>query len=299
MAESFRLDYCSCSRIAWRVQKNPTEKVTALTEGTLDLSNSIGRKCRERLGDLLGWLFYVMTMLYSFAVEVVRPSTWQRPVRDRLARQILFTGVEAAPFTILVALFVGGSVFVQCLVWLRYTGQMEFLTEIVSALLVREASPFLASFIVIAASASAMTTELANMKISGQVALLESQGINLFRYLAVPRMLGLGLSVMVLSVIFATVALLASAIGFFMDSNQIHGAFFGGVFASLDVVDLFTLLGKSFLPGLATGAICCYEGLRVTGATTAVPKAVSQAMLRSVSAGAFIWVIVLIFTFAL
>ncbi len=265
----------------------------------MTLPNSICQNCSARIGAILRWILYILTMLFSFAVEVVRPSTWQRPVRDRLARQIIFTGVEAVSFTILVALFVGGSVFVQCLVWLQYTGQMKFLTEIISALLIREAAPFLASFIVIAASASAMTTELANMKISGQVRLLESQGINLFRYLAIPRMLGLGLSVLGLSIFFAAGALFASAVGFFLVSNDVHGAFFQGIFESLDMVDLIALVGKSFLPGLATGAICCYEGLRVSGATTEVPKAVSQAMLRSVSAGVFIWGLILVFSFAL
>jgi len=265
----------------------------------LALPNSICQNCSARIGAILRWILYILTMLFSFAVEVVRPSTWQRPVRDRLARQLLFTGVEAVPFTVLVALFVGGSVFVQCLVWLQYTGQMKFLTEIISALLIREAAPFLASFIVIAASASAMTAELASMKISGQVRLLESQGINLFRYLAIPRMLGLGLSVLGLSIFFAAGALFASAVGFFLVSNEVHGAFFQGIFESLDLVDLIALVGKSFLPGLATGAICCFEGLRISGATTEVPKAVSQAMLRSVSAGVLIWGLILVFSFAL
>ncbi len=248
---------------------------------------------------LLRWSSYIGLMLYSFAIEVVKPSTWRKPVRDRLARQILFTGVEAVPFTILVAMLAGGAVFVQCMVWMKYTGQMDFLIQMISALLVREAAPFLASYIVIAASASAMTTELANMKISGQAALLESQGINLFRYLAIPRMLGLGVSVAVLSIIFSAVALFASGIGFVLMTHQLNGAFYYGVVESIHSADLAALLGKSFLPGITTGAICCFEGLRVRGATTIVPKAVSQAMLRSISAGALIWGIIFVFTFRL
>ncbi len=280
-------------------QTDGVARMPGFVDRALALPNSAIAKSWDRLVDFLRWFLYIITMLYSFSVEAIRPSTWRRPVRERLARQILFTGVEAVPFTVLVALLAGWSVFAQCMVWLEYTGQMKFLTQIVSALLIREAAPFLASFIVIAASASAMTTELANMKISGQVALLESQGINLFRYLAVPRMLGLGVSVLVLSVIFSAVALLASGIGFIVMSDQSQGAFYDGVFQSIRLADLIALVGKSFLPGIATGAICCYEGLRVRGATTEVPKAVSQSMLRSVSAGALIWGLILVFTLVL
>ena len=99
------------------------------------------RTIGRRASSLVRWVFYLASMLVSFAIDAIKPSTWKYPVRDRLSRQILFAGVEAIPFTLLVAVFAGLSVFVQCLFWLKYTGQMEFLYRMVSALLIREAAP--------------------------------------------------------------------------------------------------------------------------------------------------------------
>ena len=248
--------------------------------------------------DLVRWVLYVMAMLYSFLVEAINPATWKYPVRDRLARQILFTGVQAIPFTILVALFAGASIFLQCLFWLQHIGEMEFLYRMVSALLIREAAPFMATFIIIFASASATTTELATMKISGQVELLRAQGIDTFRFLAVPRILGFGISALGLSILFCAVAMLAAAIGFLSLTDLMRGAFFRGVMSSLSAVDIFALVSKSFLPGIFAGIVCSFEGLRTSGAATEIPKAVSRAMLRSVTVAVFIWGVIVIAVYA-
>lgn len=252
----------------------------------------------RRAGSLIRWVFYLASMLVSFAIDAINPATWKYPVRDRLSRQILFTGVEAIPFTLLVAVFAGLSVFVQCLFWLKYTGQMEFLYRMVSALLIREAAPFMATIVVIFASASAMTTELATMQTSGQVALLRAQGVPLFRFLAVPRILGFGIAVLGLSIIFSAVALLAAALAFIVVTDQLRGEFFRGVINSLGAIDLIALVSKSFLPGICAGAVCCYEGLRTRGAATEIPKAVSRAMLRSVTVAVLIWGLIVVAIYA-
>ena len=249
----------------------------------------------RRTARFVRWQLYLLTMVYSLVADGIKPSTWRNPIRSRLERQIFFSGVEAMPFTIMAALVVGVAIFLQCQVWLSIVGEMQLLSRFVSALLIREAAPFLVSFIVISASASAMTTELATMKISGQIALLQAQGINLFRFLALPRMLGVGTSVLVLSI--SGMAILGSAIAFLVLTDQVRGTFITGVLESLNATDLLILFGKSFLPGICTGAICCHEGLRIEGDSTEIPKAVSQAMLRSVSVSILIWGVILVMTF--
>ena len=251
--------------------------------------STIFRYIWRATSNFVRWVFYVMAMLCSFVCEAINPATWRFPMRDRLFRQIYFTGVQAIPFTILVALFAGVSIFLQCLFWLQHIGEMEFLYSMISALLIREAAPFMATFIIIFASASASTTELATMKISGQVDLLRAQGIDTFRFLAVPRILGFGIAALGLSILFCAVALVAAAVGFLALTDNVRGAFFRGVIDSLGLIDLFALVSKSFLPGLFAGIVCCTEGLKTSGAATEIPKAVSRAMLRAVTVAVFIW----------
>lgn len=242
---------------------------------------------------------YLCTMILRTLVMSVRPSTWVFPVRNRLARQILFAGVEAVPFTLLVAALMGGIVFSQCLNWLRYTGEVDLLGKMVGVLLFRFVAPFLSTFLVIGASASAITTELATMKTSGEVRLLEVQGVNVFHYMVVPRMVGLAVCVLGLSVIFVCVSILSSGVGFILFGGSVRdpSPFFRTVFESLRPTDFISLGLMTTVPGLVMGALCCYEGLRVGGASTEVPQAVSRAILRSICATVVVTALVILFAY--
>jgi len=69
------------------------------------------------------------------------------------------------------------------------------------------------------------------------------------------------------------------------------------VFASLELVDFLSLLLLTLVPGLVMGALCSYEGLRVGGASTEIPQAVSRAILRSISATVVVTALVLLFAY--
>ncbi|MEZ5434606.1 MAG: ABC transporter permease [Verrucomicrobiales bacterium] len=259
------------------------------------LLGKIGNGCIAKARSI----FYLSTMLCAGLTLSVKPSTWVFPLRNRLARQILFAGVQAVPFTIMVAALAGGMVYLQCFFWLQYTDKVEFLGRMVAALLFRELAPFLVTFIVIGASASAVTTELATMKTSGEVTLLEAQGIDIFNFLAVPRMIGLAVCVLGLSCIFLFVSIIASALGFILFNGEGQGPqpFLISVFDSVRISDWITLITKSVIPGLFMGAICSYEGLKVEGTSTEVPQAVSRAILRSISATVLVSTAVMLITY--
>ena len=70
--------------------------------------------------------------------------------------------------------------------FLEFTGQIDFLGPVLSILVIREAAPFFACVIIISASASAITTEIAMMRVNGEVDLLEGQGVNLVQFLVMP-----------------------------------------------------------------------------------------------------------------
>jgi phospholipid/cholesterol/gamma-HCH transport system permease protein len=249
--------------------------------------------------DLLRAVLYLSTMFCVALWMAVQPRTWVYPVRDRLAKQILFAGVEAIPFTTVVAALMGATVYLQCLIWLDYTGQVDLSAQMVATLLMQVAAPFLSTFIVIGASASAITTEMATMKTTGEVALLESQGIDIFHYMVVPRMIGLALCVFGLSLICVVVAMIAAALGFILVSGSTIDAvpFFKSLLEALSSDDLLSISAQTILPGLLMGAICCYQGLRVGGASTEVPKAVSRAILHSISAAVAVTAMVMLVTY--
>lgn len=239
---------------------------------------------------ILGTPWRYASRIASFAAFVLArslaPGTWRRTVRNVLARQILFTGIEAVLFVSFVALLVGISVVAQAQIWLARFGQKAFLGDLLVLVIVREAAPILTNFVVIGRSGTAVAAELGNMTLAGEVELLEAQGIDPFSYLVLPRVLGIMLSVFCLTCFFVLVSFAGGYVtALLLGADPVHPALFvRNVLASMDASAVFSVIAKTLVPGLATGAICCYEGLRVKAAVTEVPQASTRALVRSVAA---------------
>lgn len=153
----------------------------------------------------------------------------------------------------------------------------------------RELGPLLTNIVVIVRSSSAMATELRVLKISGEVQVLEAQGNDPFRYLVMPRVLGVAVSTFCLTIVFILVA---------FASGYLFGAWLGTgsrdvwlftntVLNALHPQDIVSILAKSILPALFTSASCCIDGLGVGGSVTDLPHATQRALTRSI-AGLFV-----------
>lgn len=245
----------------------------------MQVLGSLGRWTRMKVASLT----YLLAVAWTVLVAAVQPRHWPRPVRNVLARQILFTGYEATRFVSFIALLVGLAVVLQAQVFLRKFGQSSLLGPILVMVLIREIGPLLTNFVVIGRSGTAMATEMASMKVNGEVKVLDAQGLDPFLYLVMPRVLGIAISIFCLTVIFVAVSFLSGFGSGLLLGAQTGGpgVFVNSVFSSVTKADVLNLLIKSFVPGLLTGVICCTEGLAVKGAVTEVPQAASRAVVRS------------------
>jgi phospholipid/cholesterol/gamma-HCH transport system permease protein len=246
-----------------------------------------------RLGEM-AWtqwdeLQHAAAVIGTVLYVCVRPWSWGRTAWNLLARQVLAIGVEPLGFVCAVAVFVGISVVVQLSFWVGEVGQSQLLGPLLVAVVARELGPVLTNIVVIVRSSSAMATELAVLKISGEVRALEAQGIDPFLYLVMPRVLGVAVSTFCLTIIFILVAF---ASGYLFAAWVGKGS--GDLLLFTDTVssavrpnDVVSILAKSILPALFAGASCCIGGLGVGGSVTEIPRATQRALTRSV-AGLFV-----------
>ncbi|MDF1739330.1 MAG: ABC transporter permease [Verrucomicrobiales bacterium] len=236
------------------------------------------------LSEMVRKNYYLAAISVECLFSAFRSKSWAQPVRQRLVRQILFGGVEAIPFTVFSGAIFGVVLAINSFKWLEFTGRIDFLGPALSLLLIREAAPFFSSVIIIAASASAITTEMATMRVKGEIDLIESQGINLIQFLVMPRAVGLAIAGVGLATSFVASAFLASAVGIAWIGSIPPGPFFDSIFSSLGLADFVNLIGRSAITAFLMGGICCFEGLSVRGSSTVVPQAVTRGMLRSIAA---------------
>ena len=235
----------------------------------------------------VGELVDVLAVGATVSLLATRPRHWPRTTRDVLARQLLFTGVQALGLVAALAAIVGTSVVLQAELWLNRVGQRALLGPLLVVLVVREVAPVLANLVVILRSAGAVTAEMANMKLSGEVGLLDAQGLDPLLYLVMPRTVAMVVAASSLAVAFVVVSLASGYVaGAVLGTSGVGGPgeFAGGLFRAVGPVDAVNLVVKSVVPAGVTAVICCCEGLAVEGGTTAVPRATSRGLERSVVA---------------
>ena len=201
------------------------------------------------------------------------------PVRLVLQKQIYFTGIEALAAVTAIATLSGIIVTSQISSLL---GQNVALTaKIMLWVVVRELGPLLSAIVIIARSSSAMASELASMKIRGEIDYLRTLGISTGDYLVIPRVVGVTLSVIAVTFYFQMTAIVmgyafASLLGYLPFKESI-----AGVFDTLSLMEVSVSLLKALVFGLVISATSCYYGLRAHGTVTAIPRAATGAVMNN------------------
>ncbi len=229
-----------------------------------------GRKARD-YSYALGFFFLVLRETTLFV--------HRRQVAFRvLVLQILFTGVEALSVVSLIALSIGAVIIVEGGTILPRFGQTSLVYSILIVVITRELGPILTAFIITARSGTAIATELGNMVVSHEVEAYVSVGISPISYLVVPRVLGVTISMMALTIYFNFFGLFGS----YLVSQLVKPVpvleYFSALLRALQLRDLVSMLVKSVVFGVIVSVVATFQGFKVSSSVTEIPRAAIKAV---------------------
>ncbi len=195
-----------------------------------------------------------------------------------LVLQILFTGVEALGIVSLISLSLGSVIIVEGTTILPRFGQTSLLYTILVVVITRELGPLLTAFVIAARSGTTIATELGNMVVSHEIEAYVSVGINPVSYLVVPRVLGVTISLMALTIYFNLFGL----VGSFLVSQLIKpipfADYLDGLLAAVQARDVLATIVKSFVFGIIISVVATFQGFKVSQSVTEIPRAVIRAV---------------------
>ena len=195
-----------------------------------------------------------------------------------LVLQILFTGVEALNIVSLIALSIGAVIIVEGGSILPRFGQTSLLYSILIVVITRELGPILTAFILTARSGTAIATELGNMVVSHEIEAYISIGINPISYLVVPRVLGVTISMIALTIYFNLFGLFGS----FLVSQLVKPVpfveYFRAILRTLQLRDILSTVVKSFVFGVIVSVVATFQGFKVSASVTEIPRAAIKAV---------------------
>ena len=209
-----------------------------------------------------------------------------RAARKILIMQILFTFVDALGISALLAMGIGAAINIIGIPFLTQIGQERMIYNLLIGMITRELGPLLTAFIIIARSATAIATEMATMVVSHEVEAYISVGVDPIEHLAVPRFLGVTVSLSLLNVYFSIFGLAGSFAVAQLFNPLPPAMYFTYILEDLTVVDVIVTISKSICFGMIISTMAILRGFGVERASTEIPV----AGLRAVGSS-FLWVI--------
>lgn len=198
-----------------------------------------------------------------------------------LIMQILFTFVEALGISSLLAMGLGAAVNVVGMPFLSSLSQEKLIYPLLITIITRELGPLLTAFIIIARSATAIATEIAGNVISHEVEAYISIGIDPIEHLAVPRFLGMIISLFLLNIYFSLFGLAGSFLIIQILKPVPAADYFANILQNLTIADLGVSVIKSIVFGMIISVLALVSGFSVDRSSTEIPIAGLKAVSSS------------------
>ena len=221
-------------------------------------------------------------MRFRFFLRQALVEICRQPLRlDRIFIQLEFIGLKSLPIILITGFFVGavfglqiGSIFSMF--------SAESLTGSATGLaLTRELAPLITAFLIAGRVGSAITAELAAMKVNEQIDAMEAMGVNPISYLVKPLLIASTLMLPVLCVFF----ILAGMIGSYISSRFIfdvsEGIFREKILEFIVMQDVYAGLVKAVFFGMIIATVACNCGLHARGGARGIGEATTTGVVAN------------------
>lgn len=240
----------------------------------LQLTGYIGRRSLETLDHLFEQLTFAC---HLFGILFQRHNSGRALVRRFTLEQIYFTGYQALPVMLPIALIIGSTIII---IFSNVSSQYD-LGKIVVMLLVREIGPLVTALIVILRTATAVTVEIGYMKVLHEIDAFEMAGIDPLRAICLPRFIGITIAILCLFVVFNLVALFGGYVVVWVLTQVVVGDLIRQMVSAIKLIDISAGLLKGICFGIIITTICLYQGFGTRMEIIEIPARTSKVAVES------------------
>ena len=201
----------------------------------------------------------------------------------RFIDQCYVIGYTSLPIVTILTFFIGSVLALQSGYSMENFGAKQFIGTLVGLSMVRELGPVMVAILVAGRVGSAITAELASMKVYQEVDALETMNIPPERILVLPRLAAVLVMMPVLTLIgvlcgwFGGALICQYTATIAVDSE----AYFTALKRYMDMWDVFDGLIKAEVFGFVVVLVCCYTGLNTRGGPREIGASVTKAVVAS------------------
>ncbi len=202
--------------------------------------------------------------------------------RAEVINQGIQIGVNALPIVALIAFLIGFILALQSAAQLRQFGANIYVADLVAVAMVSEMAPLITAILVAGRSGSAITAEIATMKVSEEIDALTVMGVDPLPYLIVPKLYALIIALPLLTVFANVIGIIGGAvIGVtYLDIDLMP--FFKEVLSALRYKEIFTGMVKSLTFAVIILLTATYFGFKAKGGAEGVGRVTTSSVVASI-----------------
>jgi len=223
-------------------------------------------------------------LILSWQTVLAVPQLFRWRQRRKVYDQLAYIGLASLSMVCILSLFIGGVLALQTGPVLVEHGISSVLGGMIGLSMCKELAPVMIAILVAGRIGSAMSAEIGSMQVYEEIDALRTMNIDPVRYLVLPRMVAIAISLPVLVLFSIPVGWFGGAM--VCDFNQKIAVGFDSFFQNLrevvEIGDVLNGLFKSFVFALAIGMISCHQGLITRGGPRGIARSVTKAVVNSI-----------------
>lgn len=222
----------------------------------------------------------------SLVLLAARAFSHLPSIRRQMARvveQCYLIGYTTLPIVAILSFFIGGVLALQAGISLQGFGARQLIGTLVGESMARELGPVMTSILLAGRVGSAITAELASMKVYQEVDALVTMNIRPERILVLPRIVAILLMMPILAIIADVIGWLGGAVvcQYVGMIGVDWDMYFQSLKEFLTVQDVLNGLIKAEIFGIGVVLVACNTGLRTRGGPREIGLSVTQAVVHS------------------
>jgi phospholipid/cholesterol/gamma-HCH transport system permease protein len=243
---------------------------------TWKIIESIGRKPAEMSRGLMDIIGLISVALAS-SVHILAPH--RRQIFFGLfIRQLYNTGVKALYINGVIAIFIGGLLMSRLFDYVPRQVLSTQYSYLFVVIVFRELGPLISGIILIARSATAITSEIGYLRMTREFQVLHGLGINPVFMFLLPVFFAFPISLFLMFIYFNFVCLLSAYVFIlFSDPGLNFLEFLANILNQISLNEIAINSVKAILGGMMIGVVSIHYGARATSSFDDISTAISSS----------------------
>ena len=192
------------------------------------------------------------------------------------------SALKALPIICLTALLVGVVLAYQAAYQLSQFGANIFIVDLMGISATRELAPLIAAIVIAGRSASSYTAQIGVMKITDEIAAMNTMGFASFDFISIPRVLALIISMPLIVALSDAVSIMGGMVVAKLSLDINFTEFLRRFREAVELKHILIGLVKAPFFGLLIGLIACFRGFNVKNTTQSIGIYTTKSVVNAI-----------------